>query len=207
VKRKRTLLHPDQRRQQLLDAATWVFARTGFRNASITDIIERAGVARGTFYLYFKSKDDIFRLIVETFHGQTVALLGGMGETPSLPAGHTPRELLAASFLQWLRFVDANRDAATVVLREASTLDARFDKAYTSLRRAAAARLAARFAFLQQRGLASSTLPPELVAHIQLGIFDEVLRTFVLGKPEADLDTLARQLADFEWNGIRGGQA
>src|SRR6187431_654451 len=46
MKRKHLLLRPDQRRQQLLDAATWVFARKGFRNASITDIIQRAGVAR-----------------------------------------------------------------------------------------------------------------------------------------------------------------
>ena len=38
------------------------------------------------------------------------------------------------------------------------------------------------------------------------GIFDEVLNTFILGNPKADLETLAGQLADFEWNGIRGGQ-
>ena len=59
-----TPLLPDQRRQQLLEAATWVFARKGYRRAGISDIIARAGVARGTFYLYFDSKEQVFLAIV-----------------------------------------------------------------------------------------------------------------------------------------------
>jgi AcrR family transcriptional regulator len=199
--RKRVLLEPDQRRQQLLDAATWVFARKGFRNASISDIIARAGVARGTFYLYFKSKDDVFRLVVETFYNQTIQMLETMGSVPPVGTGATG--LLTGSFLKWLTFVDAHRDAATVVLREAPSIDARFDKAYAGLRRAAAERLAVRIRYVQTLGLASSAIPAEVIAHLQLGMFDGVLNAFVLRDPHADLEALAQQLAHFEWNGIR----
>ena len=48
-----------QRRQQILSAARSVFDEKGFENATISDIVKRAGVAQGTFYLYFDSKKGI----------------------------------------------------------------------------------------------------------------------------------------------------
>jgi AcrR family transcriptional regulator len=46
------------RRQQLIDAAATVFAAKGVAAASVDDIVGAAGVAKGTFYLYFAAKDD-----------------------------------------------------------------------------------------------------------------------------------------------------
>jgi len=51
-------------RDRLLDAAEEVFAEMGFFRASIAEITRRAGVAQGTFYLYFKAKEEIFRELV-----------------------------------------------------------------------------------------------------------------------------------------------
>src|SRR2546423_8863238 len=48
------------RREVLLGAARTVFSRKGFHNATIDDIAAEAGVAKGTVYLYFKSKQDIY---------------------------------------------------------------------------------------------------------------------------------------------------
>jgi AcrR family transcriptional regulator len=52
-------------RGRLVEAACEVFARDGFVDARITDISAAAGVAHGTFYTYFDSKDDIFRSVVQ----------------------------------------------------------------------------------------------------------------------------------------------
>ncbi len=54
----------EQTRRRLLEAAEEVFGEMGFRRASISEIVRRAGVAQGTFYLYFDSKEDIFRALV-----------------------------------------------------------------------------------------------------------------------------------------------
>lgn len=51
-------------RQAIMDAALRVFGQTGFRDAKITDIASEAGVATGTLYNYFSSKDDIFQSIL-----------------------------------------------------------------------------------------------------------------------------------------------
>lgn len=52
-------------RQALLDAACEEFGSKGFYNASISSITRRAGVAQGTFYLYYRSKEEILRALVQ----------------------------------------------------------------------------------------------------------------------------------------------
>jgi len=48
-----------QRREQILSAARDVFADKGYESATISDIVKKAGVAQGTFYLYFESKKGV----------------------------------------------------------------------------------------------------------------------------------------------------
>ncbi|WP_456383358.1 TetR/AcrR family transcriptional regulator [Persephonella sp.] len=50
---------------KLIIAAIRVFSEKGFFNTKISDIVQEAGVAQGTFYLYFKSKEEIFYRIVQ----------------------------------------------------------------------------------------------------------------------------------------------
>jgi TetR/AcrR family transcriptional regulator, fatty acid metabolism regulator protein len=45
--------------QQIIEAAVRVFARKGYYNSRVSDIAREAGIAAGTIYLYFKTKDDI----------------------------------------------------------------------------------------------------------------------------------------------------
>ncbi len=56
----------ERRREQVLRAAKALFSKKGFHKVSIADIIQRAGIARGTFYIYFKSKRDIFYCLLES---------------------------------------------------------------------------------------------------------------------------------------------
>lgn len=53
------------RRRSILDSAVEVFAEKGFHRSRVSDIARRAGVADGTIYLYFKSKDDVLITIFE----------------------------------------------------------------------------------------------------------------------------------------------
>ncbi|MBI3988093.1 MAG: TetR/AcrR family transcriptional regulator [candidate division NC10 bacterium] len=55
----------ERRREQVFHSAKEVFAKKGFHKASISDIIQGAGIARGTFYLYFKNKRHIFTCLLE----------------------------------------------------------------------------------------------------------------------------------------------
>jgi AcrR family transcriptional regulator len=56
---------PETRRGELIAAAREVFAERGVANAAVSDIVKAAGVAQGTFYLYFDAKTDVINAVVD----------------------------------------------------------------------------------------------------------------------------------------------
>ena len=66
ARRPRVVKPPDQRRREILEAATEMFGR-GYDEATVQGIAERAGVAAGTVYLYFPSKEAIVDALREDF--------------------------------------------------------------------------------------------------------------------------------------------
>jgi len=196
---------PIARRRQLLDAAAWTFARKGYRAASVSDIIDRAQVARGTFYLYFDGKADVFLAIVDDFHERIKAMLDEAEGDVRL-AEHHGQAMLQRNFRRWLELFAAHRDQAAVILKEATSIDERFAAGATRLRALALGYFAERFKRFQARGLVSASQSPELVAHLQMAMVEELVNAFVLPDSRVDLDDLAAQLAAFEWNGIRPGR-
>jgi AcrR family transcriptional regulator len=65
ISKRSAPLDKTERRQQILEHARDVFARRGYHAAKIEDIVVAAGIARGTFYLYFEDKRAIFEEIVD----------------------------------------------------------------------------------------------------------------------------------------------
>ena len=193
------------RQQQLVEAAVWAFARKGYRRASVSDIIARAGVARGTFYLYFDGKEQVFLAVIEEFQRALKEMLDAP-EPPVPLADHHGRALLQRSFHRWLTFFSDHRDAAMVVLKEATSIDPRFEASLARLRDLGLEYFAARFRRFQARGLLNTALSAELVAHLQLGMVDELVNSYILRDEAPDIaaiDALAGQLAAFAWDGIR----
>lgn len=71
----------EERKKEILDIAEELFTTKGYDNTSTTDILERVGIARGTLYYHFKSKEEILdalidRIMQEIVHNVKLALLG-----------------------------------------------------------------------------------------------------------------------------------
>src|SRR5678816_2676989 len=62
----------EARPSEILDAALAVFAEKGFAGARMEDIAARAGVTKGTIYLYFESKEAVFKSLVRDSIGTTI---------------------------------------------------------------------------------------------------------------------------------------
>lgn len=58
---------PEEKRQRLLAAARMEFARVPYEDASVNRIIQTAGIPRGSFYMYFTDKEDLFRYLMESY--------------------------------------------------------------------------------------------------------------------------------------------
>jgi AcrR family transcriptional regulator len=76
---------PEARRQAILDAALDVFAAEGFAAAKLDDVAEKAGVAKGTIYLHFKDKQDLFEQMVREAVFPVIARLEELAKLPDLP--------------------------------------------------------------------------------------------------------------------------
>lgn len=61
----RVTKNPEERRNELIDTAIELFTTIGYEKTSVSDIVKKISVAQGTFYYYFKSKEDIFLAIFE----------------------------------------------------------------------------------------------------------------------------------------------
>jgi TetR/AcrR family transcriptional repressor of nem operon len=66
---------PDVRREQLLDAAERLLLEQGLRATTVADVASEAGVAKGTMYLYFPSRDELLAALRSRYLGRYLALL------------------------------------------------------------------------------------------------------------------------------------
>ena len=73
----RVVKEAEERRNEILDAADELFGQKGFDGTSTKDILEKVGIARGTLYYHFKSKEDIMDALIERY---SVRLLGAAQE-------------------------------------------------------------------------------------------------------------------------------
>jgi AcrR family transcriptional regulator len=76
----------DERLTEFLDTARQLFFEKGYEKTSVNDIIEKVGVAKGTFYHYFKSKEDLLDQLVNHFTEKSVSKVGEMMERRDMNA-------------------------------------------------------------------------------------------------------------------------
>ena len=74
--------HEQQRRAQILAAATACFARQGYHATSMDDVVRESGLSVGAIYSYFPSKEDLFLAIAEQRTEQTLAYLNDLFRRP-----------------------------------------------------------------------------------------------------------------------------
>lgn len=83
---KRIIKEHEVRKQELLDIGQRLFAERGYETTTISAILEAAGVAKGTFYHYFKSKEDLLDALVARITEQIVLGIREVIRRPGLSA-------------------------------------------------------------------------------------------------------------------------
>jgi AcrR family transcriptional regulator len=84
----------EDRPREICAAALEVFAERGFAAARLEEIARRAGVSKGTLYLYFKDKEDLFRAVVRDTVAPNIAMMRQAVEAADLPFEAVVRLLL-----------------------------------------------------------------------------------------------------------------
>jgi AcrR family transcriptional regulator len=95
VKQPRWQRRAEDRPREISAAALEVFAEKGFAAARVEEIARRAGVSKGTLYLYFKDKEDLFRAVVRDAIAPNVAAITEAISTMEAPFAEVIRVFLA----------------------------------------------------------------------------------------------------------------
>ena len=164
------------KRERILAAAERIFARHGFFAARVSEIAKEAGVADGTIYLYFKSKDD---LLISLFEHRMKQV---NDELRRAIADRPPAEQLRAFIRAYLQLVSdepAAVEVLTIELRQSS----KFMKEYENPQFADFLRmLGGIIADGQARGELDATIPSHIAARMIFGILDELALAWVLAR-------------------------
>ena len=195
-------LNPDRpvvadKREAILRAAISVFAHNGYFNSKVADIAREAGVADGTVYLYFKSKEEILHSIFDRSMEEAIA--AGKKELKRIS---DPREKLRSIAHLHLERLGADRDLAVVFqveLRGSTKFMEEFSAAgfaeYLNLIRTTIEEG-------QAAGVFRAELNAKVVAKVLFGALDEMATNWILSKRRYKLAPMADQVLDIFLNGV-----
>ena len=177
----------ERRRAQILQRARDVFARKGYHQAKIDDIVAAAGVARGTFYLYFQDKRSIFEELVNRFY-QTIAMAVSRIDV-ALPL----EQQIKTNISRVLDVFLEDPGMAKILLADVGGLDIEFDRRLNAFYSDIEALMESSLGEGQELGIVQ---PGErrVVAHFLLGGVKEVLLQLVRAPVPVDRDAVVRDI-------------
>lgn len=186
-----------EKRDAILRAATEVIARKGYFNAQVADIARAAGVAAGTVYLYFRSKDDllasIFQKTMREARAEGRAALEGIGD---------PVERLRRIARLHLDRLGRDRDLAVVFqveLRQSTKFMEQFSA--TDLRDYLGI-IRDTIAEGQEAGAFRRGFNPTIAAKVFFGALDEMATNWILSRRRYSLAAEADKVIDLFVNGV-----
>ncbi|MGI8883961.1 MAG: TetR/AcrR family transcriptional regulator [Pyrinomonadaceae bacterium] len=186
------------KREAILRAAVKVFARKGFFNSKVADIAREAGIADGTVYLYFKSKDEILHSVFDRAMEEFIA--EGKREIEGIIEPDKRLQKIARLHLERL---SADRDLAVVFqveLRGSTKFMEEFSGGgfaeYLDIIRQTIAEG-------QRQGVFRQDLKPVVCAKILYGALDEMVTNWILSKKSYPLAPMADEVLKVFFNGTR----
>lgn len=190
------------RRDQITAAAKEVFARKGFHATTISDIAKEAGLAYGSIYWYFDSKDELFHALMaveeRALRGHVAAALGAGARID----GETPFRTAVQATLE---FFEADKATVKLLFRDAYALGDRFEKHLGGIYERFIDDIETFIVTAQQRGQVIPA-PPRMVAYTLAALIGQLAHR----RLSTDDGVTAAEVADFVvslvLNGLRPRQ-
>lgn len=188
----------ETRRAEILSTAETVFAAKGYHGTRISDIIDAAGIARGTFYLYFESKQAIFLELIEQLLVELRGTVVGVDTTP----GAAPiQDQLVESVSRIVRAVTEHKELTRILLREAVGLDADVDQKLSNFYLSLHEFIRYSLENGKRLGLVRD-VDTDIVASCILGSIKYLLEERLMQDAVADPERIGRAVLDYNLRGV-----
>lgn len=183
-----------ERRAQLMEKATSVFAEQGFYATSMNDVADAAGVTKPVLYQHFSSKRDLYVELLTEIGNQLRETIA-----KSTADADGPRQQIEMGFRAYFHYVANHTDAFKVLFGAGS----RRDPEFSSLTRAVEGSISEAIAEL----IVVDGEPAEhreLLAHTIVGMTEAASRYWLQHERAPEVDELAEAVAGLAWFGMRG---
>lgn len=191
-------MDPAERKKNILQAAKIVFAEKGYHDAGVADIIDKAGIARGTFYLYFKSKSEVFSALIENIIQAMVEQL----IEPSFEDESTILDIFMTNINKLKKHFFKDPDAAKVLINETFALDPDAAEHFNKMRYRLVMWMVDLVKEAQNRGILRP-LNPEILAFGFMGVLKEVFESYLVsGHLKTDVDQIATEILELYMFGL-----
>jgi AcrR family transcriptional regulator len=194
-----------ERRQQLLVAARSLFAEKGYHETTVDDITRAADVAKGTFYLYFSEKREIYVEVIRGF-------LDLIRDFATLVTQHTPSpaeyfERVKTGAVNLMTMLQDNRQLARLAYREALGVDEQLTELLRTFYREIADLEVRNLELGMQLGIVRPCAPL-VVAYMHIGLVERVILE-MLDRPEdfPAVEIIVEELMRAGYEGVRGPNA
>lgn len=189
------------KREAILRAAIKVFARNGYFNSKVSDIAGEAGIADGTVYLYFKSKEEVLHSVFDRAMEEFIS--EGKQEIAEI---EDVKEKLRRIARLHLRKLSTDRDAAIVFqveLRGSTKFMEEFSAAgfakYLDIIRQTIVEG-------QEQGVFRKDLSATVCSKIFYGALDEMVTNWILSKKDYALEPMADTVLEIFFGGVCGSR-
>ncbi|MGA2673197.1 MAG: helix-turn-helix domain-containing protein [Terracidiphilus sp.] len=186
------------RRTEIVDAARTVFARRGFARGIIDEIAKEAGIAKGTVYLYFRSKTEIYRAVLD--HDMKALRKSTLQRIDTAQSLH---DKIGAFTLARLENAEARKEIFQIMDSEQANLSLTRSQ-YRDWLREPVLRLAAAIEEAARRG-EIRRLPAEKVAWLIADMTRGTIQRRLLGQSDASLGEESALLLGFIWAALAVG--
>lgn len=192
-------MEPEGRREQILRHAKAVFAKKGFHDASVTHIIDRAKIARGTFYLYFEGKREVFGTLLDQLVKEFEERIRPVDLRPGAV---TPLTQVRVNVQRILDLVISDPDIVRILLQQATALDKQSQAALGKFYERVRLMIERALVHGQRLGLIR-TCDNRTISACLIGSVKEVVEELA-SRPEArnDLERIADEIVHFALTGV-----
>lgn len=185
-------------RDKLLRTARQLFEHDGYDATSVSRIVEAAEVSRGTFYLYFDSKRDIFGALMDDISSGLVAL-----QTNSWEGGGGPDRMIRHAIETYVVFYRSHA-RMMAVLEQLAAYDADCRALRLEMRRAVAQRAELFIGSLQRREVIPATVDPRYAALALTGMVDRFAYVWLILGEELEEEQVVENLTRLWYQAVGG---
>ncbi|ADQ15446.1 TetR/AcrR family transcriptional regulator [Halanaerobium hydrogeniformans] len=171
-----------ERREEIMDAAVKLFAHKGYYNTKIADIVNLVGIAKGTFYLYFKSKKELFLSLIKK---QRTLIDQGIDIKNIVEESNDLKSFVKILVREAFKIYGSNKDLTIVILRESVSVNEDFVGEFKIMDKERTKRLKSAYSYLKEEGYIELDNDFEFFYYVFVGIIESILlRKLIMNEEE-----------------------